>query len=185
MSLRRIFGLTLLLTAAFGSWYLSQSLSQRTASHATADADHDGFYLRAARVLGTDDNGALLYRIEAEYAEQRSPSEIEFQNVNIHYASVSNVPWTLVADHASIGEDQKKLTLTGNVMAVSNEGFSGDVTEIRTQYLEFEPDTYVARTEDRVQIRIGTRSLTATGMLALLQENQLRLESNVSGKFVP
>ncbi len=185
MSLRRILGLTLLLTAAFGSWYLSQSLSQRTRSHATAGADHDGFYLRAARVLGTDDNGALLYRIEAEYAEQRSPSEIEFQNVNIHYASVSNVPWTLIADRASIGEDQKRVTLTGNVMAVSNEGFSGDVTEIRTQYLEFEPDTYTARTEDRVQIRIGTRSLTATGMLALLQENQLRLKSNVSGKFVP
>jgi lipopolysaccharide export system protein LptC len=111
VSLRRIFGLTLLLTAAFGSWYLSQSLSQRAASHATADADHDGFYLRAAKVLGTDDNGALLYRIEAEYAEQRSPSEIEFQNVNIHYASVSDVPWTLVADHASIGEDQKRVTL--------------------------------------------------------------------------
>jgi LPS export ABC transporter protein LptC len=70
-------------------------------------------------------------------------------------------------------------------MAVSNEGFSGDVTEIRTQYLEFEPDTYVARTDDRVQIRIGSRSLTAIGMLALLQENHLRLESNVSGKFVP
>jgi lipopolysaccharide export system protein LptC len=185
MSLRRILGLTLLLTAAIGSWYLSQFLVQRDASHTTTDAGHDGFYLREARVLGTDDNGELLYRIEAEYAEQRSPSEIDFQHVNIHYASLSNVPWTLVADHASIAEDQKRVLLTGNVMAVSNEGFSGDVTEIRTQQLEFEPDTYVARTDDRVQIRIGTRSLTATGMLALLQENQLRLQSNVSGKFVP
>lgn len=185
MNLRSILGLTLLLTAALGSWYLSQSLSQRAALKATAEAHHDGFYLRAARVLGTDDNGALLYRIEAEYAEQRSPSEIEFRNVNIHYASLSNVPWTLVADHALIGEDQDMVTLTGNVMAVSNEGFSGDVTEIRTQYLEFQPDTYTASTDDRVQIRIGSRSLTATGMLALLQENRLRLESNVSGRFVP
>ncbi|HSD70001.1 MAG TPA: LPS export ABC transporter periplasmic protein LptC [Woeseiaceae bacterium] len=185
MSLRRILGVTLLLTAALGSWYLSQSLSKQAASRVTADTNHDGFYLRAARVLGTDDNGALLYRIEAEYAEQRSPSEIEFRNVNIHYASPSNVPWKLVADHASIGEDREQVTLTGNVMAVSNEGFSGDVTEIRTQYLELQPDTYTARTDDRVQIRIGTRSLTATGMLALLQENRLRLESNVSGKFVP
>jgi lipopolysaccharide export system protein LptC len=185
MNLRRILGLTLLLTAAFGSWYLSQSLSQQSELQAAGDVKHDGFYLRAAKVLGTDDSGALLYRIEAEYAEQRSPSEIEFQNVNIHYAALSNVPWTLVADNASIADDQKTVTLTGNVMAVSNEGFSGDVTEIRTQYLEFEPDTYVARTDDRVQIRIGSRSLTAIGMLALLQENHLRLESNVSGKFVP
>jgi lipopolysaccharide export system protein LptC len=185
MNLRRTVLFSLLLAAAFGSWYLSQTLTRRPVERTATDARHDGFYLRTARVFGTDDHGDLLYRIDAEYAEQRSPSEIEFQNVRILYASPANVPWTLVADRASIGDDQKQVTLTGNVMAVSNEGFSGDVTEIRTQFLEFEPDTFIARTEDRVQIRMGSRSLTATGMLALLQENQLRLKSNVSGKFVP
>ena len=68
---------------------------------------------------------------------------------------------------------------------MSSEGFDGDDTEIRTQYLEFEPDAYRAETDRRVQIRIGPRSLTATGMLALLQDNRLELKSNVSGKFVP
>jgi lipopolysaccharide export system protein LptC len=43
----------------------------------------------------------------------------------------------------------------------------------------------VAETDERVQIRIGERSLTATGMLASLKENQLELRSNVSGKFLP
>ena len=43
----------------------------------------------------------------------------------------------------------------------------------------------MAETTARVQIRIGARSLTATGMLALLKENRLELKSNVSGKFVP
>jgi len=47
------------------------------------------------------------------------------------------------------------------------------------------PGSYQAETDSRVQIRIGSRSLTATGMLALLQENRLKLKSNVSGKFVP
>lgn len=185
MSIRRIAGMVLLLGAAFGSWYLSQVLKREPAPSAQSQLRHDGFYLRSARVLGTDDNGDLLYRIEAEYAEQHDATEIEFQNVRIHYASLANVPWTLVADRALVGEDRQQVTLTGNVMAVSNEGFAGEVSEIRTQTLQFMPDTFVARTEDRVQIRIGSRSLTAVGMLALLQENQLRLESNVSGKFVP
>jgi len=61
----------------------------------------------------------------------------------------------------------------------------GDVTEIRTSYLELEPEIFRARTDQRVQIRIGARSITATGMLAMLQTNQLKLNSNVSGKFVP
>ena len=43
----------------------------------------------------------------------------------------------------------------------------------------------VAETDQRVQIRIGARSLTATGMLASLKDNELQLKSNVSGKFVP
>ena len=51
--------------------------------------------------------------------------------------------------------------------------------------LDIDPGAYKAETDTRVQIRIGSRSLTATGMLALLQENRLELKSNVSGKFVP
>jgi lipopolysaccharide export system protein LptC len=185
MNLRRIAGMVLLLGSAFGSWYLSQVLKQKPVPASSSEIRQDGFYLRAARVLGTDDNGDLLYRIEAEFAEQHGDTEIEFQNVRILYASLADVPWSLVADRALVGEDRQQLTLTGNVVALSNEGFAGEVTEIRTQTLEFSPDTYVARTSDRVQIRIGSRSLTATGMLALLQENKLQLESNVSGKFVP
>jgi lipopolysaccharide export system protein LptC len=71
------------------------------------------------------------------------------------------------------------------VTAVSNEGFEGEVTEIRATLLDIDPDNYKAETDGRVQIRIGSRSLTATGMLALLQDNRLQLKSNVSGKFVP
>jgi lipopolysaccharide export system protein LptC len=36
-----------------------------------------------------------------------------------------------------------------------------------------------------VQIRIGARSLTATGMLASLNEDKVELKSNVRGKIAP
>ena len=44
---------------------------------------------------------------------------------------------------------------------------------------------FLAETDERVQIRIGARSLTATGMLASLKDNQVKLKSNVRGKFAP
>jgi len=75
--------------------------------------------------------------------------------------------------------------LKGHVRAMSSEGFSGNDTEIRTQYLEIYPEEFLAETDERVQIRIGPRSLTATGMLASLKDNQLKLKSNVRGKFAP
>jgi LPS export ABC transporter protein LptC len=185
MTARTLTGLILLAAAALGSWYLARSLTPPEVIETPGSILRDGFYLRSARLLGTDDAGQLLYEIEAEYAEQLGAVEVEFQNVQIRYAPAADVPWTLNADTAIITDGQPRVRLRGHVTAVSEQGFSGEVTEIRTDYMEFEPDTFLAETDQRVQIRIGARSLTATGMLALLQDNRLQLKSNVSGKFVP
>jgi lipopolysaccharide export system protein LptC len=185
MNARTLTGLIILLAAAVGSWYLAASLTPAETIKTPSSNLHDGFYLRSARMLGTDENGQLLYEIEAEYAEQLDELEVEFKNVQIRYAVDANVPWSLNADSAILADGERRLKLRGHVTALSEQGFSGEVTEIRTDYLEFEPDTFLAETDERVQIRIGARSLTATGMLALLEDNRLQLKSNVSGKFVP
>jgi len=185
MTTKNVIGFVLLLIAAIGSGYLARSLTSVDAPQPSGDPVRSGFYLKSARILGTDASGNRLYEIEAEFAEQQSNNEIQFENVQINYAAEASIPWTLNADTAVIGEDRRQVRLSGHVSAISDEGFAGEVTEIRTEYLEFEPDVFKAETDDRVQIRIGSRSLTATGMLALLQDNRLQLKSNVSGKFVP
>lgn len=185
MNSRTFLIIAVLLLAAVGSWYLAQSFSTTEITKTVSETGNGGFYLRAARILGTDDSGQLLYEIEAEYAEQQANNEIELQRVRIIYAAGSGVPWTIDADLATISDTQNLLRLSGHVIAVSNEGFAGQVTEIRTPVLVIDPDAFKAETDSRVQLRIGSRSLTATGMLALLQENRLELKSNVSGKFVP
>ena len=185
MNARLIATIVTLTAAALGSWYLAQTFSDTEVTHTISDTGTDGFYLRSARILGTDQDGQLLYEIEAEYAEQQENQDIEMQNVRVRYSTGANVPWTINADQATINDRQDKLRLSGHVIAVSNEGFEGQVTEIRSPVLNIDPVTYKAETDERVQLRIGSRSLTGTGMLALLQENRLELRSNVSGKFVP
>lgn len=185
MNARNVISFSLLLVAALGTWYLAQSLAIDEVPVAKTQLLRNGFYLKSARIFGTNDAGQLLYEIEAEYAEQLGEGQIEFRNVEINYSAETSVPWTLNADKATIADNRELIELSGHVVALSSEGFSGDVTEIRTSYLELEPNIFRARTDERVQIRIGTRSITATGMLALLQTNQLKLNSNVSGKFVP
>ncbi len=185
MSARSNFGLSLLLIIAIGTWYLVHSLQNDEVDESQTQLMQNGFYLKSARILGTSDDGRLLYEIEAQFAKQQDDGEVEFQDVEINYTTAAEVPWTLTADTARIGDDRNYITLSGHVIATSNEGFSGDVTEIRTQRLELEPDSFRAQTDEHVQIRIGTRSLTAVGMLAMLQTNQLQLKSDVSGQFVP
>ena len=185
MNARNILSFVLLLIGAIGTWYLARSLQSDDVEVRKTQMLQNGFYVKSARIFGTAADGQLLYEIEAEYAEQLGEEQVEFQNVEISYTSETGVPWILNADKALIGEDREVIELSGHVVAISSEGFSGDVTEIRTSYLELEPKEFRATTDERVQIRIGARSITATGMLAMLQTNQLQLMSNVSGKFVP
>jgi lipopolysaccharide export system protein LptC len=181
---RYIVVIAVLTAGVLGSWYISRQ-GRSGEEPPPADVEHRGYYLRSARILGTGPDGELLYEIRAEHAEQVGDGRVDFTTVSVSYSPDSAVPWTVDADAATIEEDGRRVTLRGHVRAVSQEGFSGNDTEIRTSYLELLPDDYLAETEDRVQIRIGERSLTATGMLASLKDNTLELKSNVSGKFVP
>lgn len=185
MTLRNLFGFLLLLGGALGSWYLASSLAPRDQSGEARNVAQLGFYLRDTRILGTGASGKLMYEIEADYAEQRGDEQIAFDGVRVRYTTDSDVPWSLTADEALIAPQEQKLTLRGSVLARSDQGFAGDATVIRTEWLELEPEKYLARTDRRVHISIGDRSISATGMEASLLDNRLQLKSNVSGKFVP
>jgi lipopolysaccharide export system protein LptC len=185
MSPRIILLITVLAAAAIGSWYLTRSNQASDDGALPYDSSHQGYYLKSARILGTDDDGSLLYEIEAEYALQESKNRIAFTGVRIHYSPDAQVPWVVHADEATLQEGSPRIALRGHVRAVGKSGADDEDTEIRTQYLELDPERYIAETDERVQIRIGARSLTGTGMLASLHDNRVELKSNVRGKIAP
>ena len=184
ISPRDIIVIGALAAGAIASWYLARP-DPGDGDAPSFDTTHRGYYLKSARILGTGPDGGLLYEIQAERAEQQDDNRVSFTDVRMNYSPRSEVPWSVNADSATIHSDHHRVVLHGHVRAVSSEGFSGNDTEIRTQYLEIDPENYLAETNERVQIRIGPRSLTATGMLASLKDNQVKLKSNVNGKFAP
>jgi lipopolysaccharide export system protein LptC len=185
MSPRSTTLLVVLIIAALGSWYLARSNKPDDTGTAPPDSGHTGYYLKSARILGTDTDGSLLYEIEAAHAEQQAKDRIEFTDVRIRYSPEADVPWIVHADEATLREDSARIALLGHVRAVSAKSADDQDTEIRTQYLELDPERFIAETDERVQIRIGARSLTATGMLASLNDNKVELKSNVRGKIAP
>ena len=185
ISPRNIALLAVLTTAALGSWYLARTDRMGESDALPYQAVHRGYYLKSARILGTGENGDLLYEIDAARAEQQTDKRIEFTDVRIRYSPGSAIPWTVIADAATLSEDSPRITLRGHVRATSNADSAENETEIRTQYLELDPERFVAETDQRVQIRIGARSLTATGMLASLNDDRIELKSNVRGKIAP
>jgi LPS export ABC transporter protein LptC len=100
----------------------------------------------------------------------------------------SEVPWIVNADYATLREGAPRIALRGYVQIVNpgNPGNPGEYeTEIRTEYMELDPDGFTAETGQRVQIRFGSRSVTATGMLASLKDDKIELKSNIRGKIAP
>ncbi len=185
MSPRTTTLLLILTAAALGSWYLARNNRPASLDELPYSSEHRGYYLKSARILGTDTDGSLLYEIEAAHAEQKAKDRIEFTDVRIRYSPDADVPWIVHADEATLREGSPRIALRGHVRAVGAGGDEDQDTEIRTQYLELDPESFVAETDERVQIRIGARSLTATGMLASLNDNKVELKSNVRGKIAP
>jgi len=185
MSPRTISLIVVLTAAALASWYLARDKTPATTEEIPYDSTHRGYYLKSARILGTGADGSLLYEIEAEHAEQASRDRIEFKDVRIRYSPDSAIPWTVNADEATLREGAPRISLRGFVKILNSGETSDQDIEIRTQYLELDPEQFIAETEDRVQIRFGTRSVTATGMLASLNDDRIELKSNVRGKIVP
>jgi len=176
--------LTVLTAGALGSWYLARPDRTGDDDELPYEPVNRGYYLKSARILGTGENGDLLYEIQAEHAEQQTDKRVEFTDVRVRYSPDSDIPWTVNADAATLTEGSPRITLRGHVRATGRSSDDNE-TEIRTQYLEFYPERFVAETDQRVQVRIGERSLTATGMLASLNDDRIELKSNVRGKIAP
>jgi len=185
MSPRTISLLVILTAAALASWYVARDNKPAATDDLPYDTAHRGYYLKSARILGTGEDGSLLYEIEAAHAEQKTRDRIEFTDVRIRYSPESDVPWIVNADEATLSEGAPRISLRGFVKVLNSGETSDQDIEIRTQYLELDPEQFIAETEDRVQIRFGTRSVTATGMLASLNDDRIELKSNVRGKIVP
>jgi lipopolysaccharide export system protein LptC len=186
MNLRSGLVMLLLAAAAVVTWLLSLRGPDEAPEQSDPGTIVSGYYMRDATVTGTAEDGDILYRLHAERAVQTEDGgPVELTDVSVRYSPGAAVPWSLTATSGVLEPASRKIVLQGDVRAVSEPDDNGEVTELTTPYLEFDPRAKTASTEERVTIRIGEQSLSATGMLAFLQEDRVELKSNVSGKFMP
>ncbi len=177
--------LSLLLVAAAASGALVWQLGETPRPRLSAPVIAPGFYMRDAELVATDDDGRTLYRVTAESATQRlADGEVELDEVKLVYNPRLQVPWQVTATTGQMPPSGKLLRLIGEVVAVTQDS-DGIPATIRTDYLEVDPETYVAFTERPVDIEYDGARVTATGMRAFLKEDRLQLLSDVNGKFIP
>jgi LPS export ABC transporter protein LptC len=154
-----------------------------------------GYYVRDARLTGSGPDGRILYRVSAASAEQLlADGTITMQDVAVDYEPAAEVPWQLRADRGQIPPDRNIIELSGDVTAttaVSPDATGGGDRSsaapllIRTDYLELDPEAYIARTERMVAVERDRDTLRARGMRVYLKQDRLQFNSEVRGRFLP
>jgi LPS export ABC transporter protein LptC len=185
MSFRNVFGAAFLVVAAAATWLWSRPPAPAPLS-AAVESVPLGYYLRGARLVGSDEDGHITYTVTADQASE-VPGEdaLALEGVRVQYMPQAEVSWVVTAAHATIPADGAYLTLTGNVELRNQPADGREPTVVATEALLFTPDRFSAESSTAVEVTIGDDVVRAVGLKARLKEDSLQLESEVHGRFVP
>jgi len=143
------------------------------------------FFIKQAEVTGTAPDGRIIYRVKADYAQQNPDSDaITMETVALSYDPAADTPWDLFSDTGRIPSDGKLVILEGNVLALSKEPETSAIS-IRTSRLYVTPGEKTARTDRKVVIERDGQRVNGIGMEADLNSSNVKLLSNVNGKYLP
>ena len=175
----------LLLAAAAGATSFVVYLNSENEDETERPELQLAYYLDSATLTGTGPDGVVRYSVKTRRAQQNNNTrEIALDGIRMDYGAPQGLPWKVRADRGRIPEDASVIILEGNIVAVSGSDHPNR-TEIRTEKLSIDPETMLASTSRKVTLLFEERKLNATGMEADFATNNLRLLSNVNGKFIP
>jgi len=176
----------LLASAAVATWLYTWPPQAPESRGRGGGAQPLGYYLRGARLLGTDEQGRVAYRILADRLEELPERDLlELSGVVVEYRPADEIPWRISAATASAPKDGSQLDLAGGVELRSEPTDGSKPVLIATPALRFIPETSSAESDQTVQIRVGDWRLDAIGLRTHLKGDTLELESAVHGQFSP
>lgn len=175
--------LVLLAAVAGGAWWLNNRLQEPPPAD-TRPAP-EGYFMTGAEITMPDAEGLPRYRLVAEEIRQVAlGGETMLKDVRVEYNVYSPNPWLLTAPEGAVSADQDVLELWGGVDIVGDSSDHGPA-RLRTNRLEVDVETSVARSDDPVTMALGAHELHAVGLVAYLLEERLQLQSDVHGRFLP
>lgn len=157
-----------------------------TATTAAAGQQETGYYLRDATLSEFDETGKLRLRVSARLAtEDPSFETVELELVSVDYFALPGQYWRLTSDRGHLPPQRDRVELSGNVIMTGERAGALAPAVVRTEELTLGVEDQVARTDGPVTLSLGRHGIAATGLVANLKAETLRLESAVNGRFLP
>jgi LPS export ABC transporter protein LptC len=157
-----------------------------------ADTAAYAFEANAVIVRQTDEEGHLLYRLQAAHVAQL-PSEgaISADDLSMHYdppeaPADGSQRWTLTAQAARLPESSDIVELHGQVRASGRLEGSPLIATYSTERMDYNLKTQDIATDAPVELQWGGNRVTSeSGLRANIKQSTWALESDVHGHIVP
>lgn len=149
-----------------------------------AAPEQPGYYLKDATLIQTDANtGAPAWRLHA-VAIARDPrnESIRLEQVRLDYLTSAETPWLLTAQRGYVPQDSRVVKFTGAVH-IEPQGAQSTPMSLQTEELSIDTQRNQATAPGKVTINMNQQQLTAVGLKADLQNQKVRLLSQVHGEF--
>lgn len=143
-------------------------------------------FLRTAEVEDFDATGQLRLRIRADRMELDPADEsVRLDALVLDYQAHPGRSWQVHARHGEAPKDFSLVQLRGDVVLSGLSDHELRQMTVHTEALSFDARAQVARADGPVRVEIGRHTLQATGVVANMKRETLRLESRVHGQFDP
>lgn len=107
----------------------------------------------------------------------QNQKEAYSDNIYAQYYKKDKLTSTLTADHATVNTDTNATQAQGHVELIVENG-----SKLETDKLDWDPDTDLIKTEGWVHVYKGRDEITAVGMVADTQLNNIRFTKDVQTK---
>ncbi len=145
-----------------------------------------GYYLRDATLTEFDESGRVRVEVSARLAtENPALKTIELETVTVNYHPEAGQRWRVTSDRGHLPPEHDLVDLSGNVVMTGEREGLAEPAVVRSDELTLEVEGQIARTDGPVTLSLGRHGISATGLVANLKAETLRLESGVNGRFQP
>lgn len=139
------------------------------------------YYLRDAQLSSMDEQGQLLYRVNAANVLHFPDQSIRMSEVEVSYL---NGPWTLTAAQGLIPPGEESLKLSGDVR-MHGTLRSGENVRLRTDDIRIRFAQRQIDTQSTVHMNSDTVTASATGLQTDMAGRELKLLSAVQVTYAP
>ncbi|HTT01642.1 MAG TPA: LPS export ABC transporter periplasmic protein LptC, partial [Steroidobacteraceae bacterium] len=157
-----------------------------TPSPGAAALANPGYSARGAVLVQTGADGKPMYTLSAARIQQEPASQVsDLEDVHLTFRDETGHLWNGRADHGRVVDDATQVDLSGNVQLSGVLASSTAPATISSERLHLDTRAEIVSTRDPVVLAWSGQSVAGRGMVVQLRSEQLRIESDVHGRYVP